>query len=167
MARARKTEERHLNQDEREMLGQSRAPVLCDLGHEELVSLARRLRERRDRARDLGRDRRRSASRSGQAAPADTGNQEKKAVLATAIKRVNKELERRRGAWRSRIAGDKAQQNLRAALKRRPAAPAWTALDLPNADEGMAPLPNRRIAPSGALHAEGARPAMMRAKMAR
>lgn len=162
MARAKKTEDRHLTQDERDLVDQSRAPALCKLEGPELVGLARRLRERRDRIKTLSRGRTRDAKGGDKAAGADTGAKEKKAALAAAVKRVNKEIERRRGLKRAELAGQ-AQKNLRAALRRRQEAHPWRGPEDRTADTGMLDLPNRKIAPSGALHAEGMRAAISRA----
>jgi hypothetical protein len=161
MARAKKTEDRNLTKDEREMVDQSRAPALRKLEGPELVGLARRLRERRDRVKTLTRSRARDSKSGAKEAGADTGAKEKKAALATAVKRVNKEIERRRGVKRAELAG-KAQKYLRAALRRKQSAHQWRGPEDKTSDLGMLDLPNRKIAPSGALHAEGMRAAISR-----
>lgn len=166
MARALKSELRHLSDDERDLARRSRPPVLCDLETPELLALVRQLRERRDRAQALSRQRRRGAQAQGRMAGADAGNQEKKAVLAAAVKRANRELERRRSLARrvsKAEAADAARAHLRQALKRRNAQQAWRGPEDKTPDLGMTPLPNRKIAPSDALHAEGARAALHRA----
>ncbi len=165
MARALKSEIRHLNEDERALARRSHPPVLCDLETPELLTLVRQLRERRDRAQSASRQRRRGAQTEGRAPGADAGAQEKKAVLAAAVKRANRELERRRSLARrvsKAEAADVAHANLRQALKRRNAQEAWRGPEDKTPDLGMTPLPNRKIAPSGALHAEGARAALHR-----
>lgn len=165
MARALKSEIRHLSEEERDLARRSHPPVLCDLETPELLTLVRQLRERRDRAQTASRQRRRGARTEGRAPGADAGTQEKKAVLAAAVKRANRELERRRSLARrvsKAQAADAARANLRQALKRRNAQEAWRGPEDKTPDLGMAPLPNRKIAPSGALHAEGARAALHR-----
>lgn len=163
MAQSRKQYERYLSKDERELCDRARQPALHDMEHAELLDLARRLRERRDRARAISRDRRRQA-RAGARAPAEgkTAVERKKALLASGVKRVNRELDRRRAANR----GQAATANMRKALKRKHASQ-WSGPEYRTANEGMNPTPNTKIAPSGALHAEGAKPALERAKMAR
>lgn len=163
MARSRKQYERYLDKDERELCGRARQPALRDMKQAELIDLAKRLRERRDRARGLSRDQRRKA-RASRAAISDgeSGIERKKALLGAAVKRANRELERRRAGARRKT----AVRNLRKALRRRQAAH-WPGPEYRNADEGMAPHPNEKIAPSGALHAEGHKAALGRAIMER
>jgi hypothetical protein len=98
---SRKEEERFLSKDEQEFVAKSHYPELRGLSHSELSDLVARLRERRDRARDISQRQRREMR--GKAAPAgakasadNTGTREKMTVLAAALKRVNKERERRR-----------------------------------------------------------------------
>lgn len=166
MARSRKDEARYLDKDERDLVERSHAPALCDLAQDDLVTLARRLRERRDRAQSISRDRRRSARGWGEEAAPDTGLKHKKELLVGAVKRVNRELDRRRGAERRGLKG-RHQANLRAALSRKRANPAWRGPEDRTASDGMNPTPNTKIAPSGALHAEGARAALHRSTGAR
>lgn len=168
MARASKTEDRFLDKDERELVASSRSKALRDLSQDDLIGVARRLRERRDRVQRQARGRRRDAKGSGQEAGPDAGAQQKKAALAAAVKRVNRELERRRAANRAKEKGvSDLTRGLRKALRRKVAAPMWSGPEYQNANEGMNPTPNEKIAVSGALHAEGAKPALERAKMAR
>lgn len=161
MARSKKDEARYLDKDERALVDNSHAPALCALSQDDLIGLARRLRDRRDRAQDISRDRRRTARGSGSEAAADVGIQHKKGLLAAAVKRVNRELERRRGSERRALKGSH-QANLRAALRRKRASPQWRGPEDRTAHDGMNALPNTKIAPSGALHAEGSRAAMHR-----
>ena len=101
MSRSRKEEERFLSKDELEFVSKSHHPEIQDLSDSELSDLVARLRERRDRARDIAQQQRREMR--GKSAPAgakrtadNTGTREKAAVIAAALKRVSKERERRR-----------------------------------------------------------------------
>ncbi len=101
MSRSRREEERYLSKDEQEFVEKSHHPEVRELSDSDLSELISRLRERRDRARDIASRQRREMR--GKAAPAgakpsadNTGTREKQAVLAAALKRVNKERERRR-----------------------------------------------------------------------
>lgn len=163
MARSRKQENRYLTKDELALCDKARQPALREMKQDEVVDLARRLRERRDRARTLSRDQRRKTRASGgKTSDGESGIEQKKALLAAAMKRVNRELDRRRAGARQ----ETAQRNLRKALKRKKA-DLWSGPEYRNADEGMVPTPNEKIAPSGALHAEGHRAALGRAIMER
>jgi hypothetical protein len=102
VSRSRKEEERFLSKDEQEFVVKTHHPEVCDLSDADLADLVTRLRERRDRARDIAQRQRREMR--GKAAPAgakasvdNTGSREKMTILAAALKRVNKERERRRG----------------------------------------------------------------------
>ncbi|MCG6121857.1 MAG: hypothetical protein MEP57_04010 [Microvirga sp.] len=100
MSMSRKSEERFLDKDEKEFVSQSHHPELKSLSDSALSDLIGKLRDRRDKARDVGARQRREMR--GKAAPAgarraadNTGTREKQAVLAAALKRLNKERERR------------------------------------------------------------------------
>ena len=162
MAQSRKADERYLDKDERALSDKARQPALREMKKEDLTDLAKRLRERRNRARDLARDQRRSASRGGKPTEGETGSDRKKALLSAATKRVNRELDRRRAGDR----GKAATANLKKALKRKKANQ-WSGPDYQNADEGLNPTPNTGIAPSGALNAEGQRPVLERSRKVR
>ncbi len=164
MARAR-AYDRHLTPDERDMVARTRRPDILDLKDAELRTLVRQLRERRDRARDTAHDRKRSKAqaaggRAAGQAPEGEGATMRRGALVSAVKRANKELERRRASVRA----DAANQNLRRALRRKSEqAPA----EIPESRtkrRGMTNQPNTKIAPSGALHAEGHTPALKRAR---
>ena len=101
MAQTRREEARLLSADERELVAQTHQPAIKELGHSELGDLLVRLRDRRDRARDISRQQRREmrgkAPPSGATRAADnTGSRAKGQLLAAAVKRLNKEVERRR-----------------------------------------------------------------------
>jgi hypothetical protein len=92
------SERRLLAQDEFEPVVRSHYPLIEDLSHQELVELARWLRDRRARTRDIVHGRRRVAR--GKAEPRGTANETaserglsaKKQVFANALKRVNGRL---------------------------------------------------------------------------
>lgn len=118
------SERRLLAQDEFEPVVRSHYPLIEDLSHQELVDLAKWLRDRRSRSRDIVRARRRVArgkveSRGTATETAsERGLSAKKRVFANALKRVNGRLAR------MRVAAHRAQveANLKAALGRKRAA---------------------------------------------
>jgi hypothetical protein len=168
MSGSRKEEDRFLSADERELVARSHHPAVKSLGDPDLADLRKRLRASRDRARDIANRQRREmrgkASPSGRdPASDDSGTRRKGGLLAAALKRVNKESERRAAAGGRERLAENASRALR--LKREagqpPRPPSRTA------DEGMQPLPNEDIAPSGAFHAEGHRPVLERSRKVR
>ncbi len=107
MITGRKAEARALDDEEREMVVATYHPEIQDLCDKDLRELAKRVRERRDRAQRLARQRRRemrgkAAPRGAEASRDDSGSQEKATVLASAMRRVNGEV-KRRDAMRARI----------------------------------------------------------------
>jgi hypothetical protein len=145
-------ERRLLAEDELEPIQRSHFPLLEGLDRDALLDLARWLRERRNRARDLVRDRKRAgrgkADPRGGGAPgagphAERGLLAKKQVFAGALKRVNARLD-------AVLAAERRARNaarLRAALGRRQA----TAPHHPDAGDtarhGVRALPNRKRRP--------------------
>lgn len=91
-----KNDDRFLDKEERALVAEARHPALSALDPEALRSLARRLRERRDRARSLDR-KHASKARGADDATAESGNRRKSALLSAAVARVNKEYARRAG----------------------------------------------------------------------
>ena len=84
-------------------------PAICGLPKVELIGIARRAREYRDKARDITRHRRRE--RRGKAeprgttpAPSEAGTSMKKQIFASALKRVNREIGRVEQAERRQVA---------------------------------------------------------------
>ena len=146
---------RVLDQQEQELVAQSEK--LDGLSHRELTELARLLRSRRERVQRMIRDRARAARRAGESHP-DTGAREKKALLIEAIDRVNTALEARKLTNSS----SRATENLRAAVERKAKAPSKSGPKSRTANTGPVETPNEKIAPSGALHAEGMRASMTR-----
>jgi hypothetical protein len=119
----RKDEERYLDKDERELVARTHQPELGGVEDKELADLKKRVRERRDRARDIASRQRREMR--GKARPQgqegvrdDAGSKVKLAVLAHAMKRVNAE-----SARRARKDGRQAMvEGLRESLARKRAA---------------------------------------------
>jgi len=143
---------RALDRNETEWVEMSRAAA--HLTDAQLTDLLRRLRERRDRAQRMIRTRTRKASREGQA-NIDTGAREKKAQLAEAIQRAADEQKRRRSST-------SATRNLKAAVARKAEQTHDGIPENRTPNTGPAETPNDKIAPSGALHAEGMRAAITR-----
>ncbi|UYN97547.1 MAG: hypothetical protein KIT25_11660 [Enhydrobacter sp.] len=101
MAVTRKEENRALSSDERDLVGKSHHPAVQGLSDAELSEVVKLVRERRDRARTMADRRRRemrgkSEPRGATPAQADDGSKLKLAVLASAMRRLNGEAERRR-----------------------------------------------------------------------
>jgi hypothetical protein len=124
MSIALASERRLLAQDEFEPLVRSHYPLIEELSHQDLVDLAKWLRDRRGRSRDIVRHRRRVAR--GKAEPRGTANETaserglsaKKRVFASALKRVNGRLARMRAAAQRA----ELEARLQAALGRKRAA---------------------------------------------
>jgi len=100
MARSRRTEQRALDKDELAFVEKSHHPAIKELSDKDLADLIRQLRDRRDKARDIASQQRREMR--GKSAPAgakpaadNSGTKEKLAILAAALKRANKERDRR------------------------------------------------------------------------
>lgn len=117
MAISRQQEIRALDADERALVEKSHHPEIQALSDKELADLAKRMRERRDKAKDRANQRRREMR--GKAAPkgatsstADEGSKLKHAVLATAMRRLNNEKERRRKMTASSSQAEIAQRAL-------------------------------------------------------
>lgn len=102
MSISQQEEARALDAEERAMVAQTHHPALHDLSDSDLAALVRRVRDRRDRAQDMARQRRREMRGKGKArgaepSAADHGSRLKATVLAQAMRRLNGEAERRRG----------------------------------------------------------------------
>ncbi|WP_269220571.1 hypothetical protein [Brevundimonas vesicularis] len=155
---------RALDRDEADLVEQTKA--LAERSPAELRDLIGRLRGRRDRVQRQIRGR----VRAGESGP-DAGAREKKALLTEAIARVADEMDRRKSGPKSggavATATATATDNLREAVRRKAESPTWTGPDDRTADLGPSETPNTKIAPSGALHAEGMRAAISRSTGAR
>ena len=168
MSRTRREEARLLATEERDLVAQAHQPALKRVGDDVISDLLRRLRDRRDRARDIARQQRREMRgkmRPSGSTPAsdNSGSRAKAQVLAAAVKRVNKEVQRRRaGAARAELVA-----NARRALELRRAAGEPYRPGSRTADNGMHSIANPDIASSGALDAEGHRPVLERSRKVR
>lgn len=141
-------ERRLLAEEELEPIQRSHFPLLEGLSRAEVQELARWLRTRRDRVRDLMRDHRRSKrGKAAAAAPlpdADRGLAAKKQVFAGALKRVNARLD-------ALLAEERRAHNLarlRQVLTRRQAAAPHHPSAGATQHAGTRSLPNRRARPT-------------------
>jgi hypothetical protein len=138
-------ERRLLAEDELDPVRLSHYPDLEALEHKELLDLARLLRERRDRARDLIKDLRRARRGKGGSADGRTserGLTAKKQVYARAAKRVNARIEQNLAEMKRQ----RALATMHAALGRlRAAEISRSGVGVGHA--GMPPRPNRKPRP--------------------
>jgi hypothetical protein len=120
MATSKRNERRLLSDEEYTLVEQTRYPVLGKLEDGALRDLTQRLRERRDRARDIAGKQRREVRGKGRQATTfekkDAGNRQKAGVLAEALTRISGEQTRRKA--------DELRDNARRALALRRDAPA-------------------------------------------
>ncbi|WP_119680711.1 hypothetical protein [Indioceanicola profundi] len=169
MARSRQEEARFLTREEQDIVARTHHPAIQGVAEGELADLIRLLRDRRDRARNIAnRQRREMRGKAEGTARDDAGTRAKRDVLAAALQRANKELDRRR----TEAAKDATVKNANRALAMKRATEEFRQADHPAADdrsagEGMHPVPNEDIAPSGALNAEGHRPVVHRTRLPR
>lgn len=168
MSLSAKALERLLDKTEFELVARTRRGKLASEKDAELRDLARNLRERRDKARDVARRQRREfrgkvAPQGAQTASDNSGTKAKADALTVALKRVGAEQTRREEKLHAPSQRSLARKAL--ALKQR-----QQAAERPKsrtADHGMRSVENPKAAKSGALNDAGARPAMMRSKIAR
>lgn len=170
MNRSRREIERLLSKDEHELVTQARFPQLTELSSAELSSVAKRLRDARDRAQTIAQRQRRemrgkAAPSGAQPASDNTGSMEKSSLLAAAMQRVNKETSRRRTLQNKSRLVSSARKML--AAKQAAPDPAKARPASRTANKGMRSLANEDIAPSGALEQEGFRPVLERSRKAR
>lgn len=168
MAQSTRTTARLLDKTEAEFVERTQRGAIAKLSDQDLRELGGQLRDRRDKARDAARRQRRemrgkAEPKGARAASDNSGTKAKADALTAALKRIGAETTRRaekerapsqRSLARKALAARQRQQQ-----RERPASR--------SADEGMQPIPNRKAAKSGALNDAGARPAMMRSKIAR
>lgn len=100
MVNTKREDTRLLSASEQDMIAQTRQPAVKTLSDRDLVALAKSLRERRDRAQEINKYLRREIR--GQATklkrittPDNSGARAKLTLLAAAVKRANKEIQRR------------------------------------------------------------------------
>ena len=147
MAQSTKSEQRFLSDEELGFVSQSHHPALRDLAEDALQSLIKLLRDRRDRAGDIARRQRREMR--GKAQPAgsrpatdDSGTRMKRQILAAALKRANKERQRRH--YKAARAEQVASSRRALAMKRASAGKSHRppSTDMPR--EGMRANPSQR-----------------------
>lgn len=174
-------ERRALDADELDLADMTRFPVLSALADDELASVIERLRERRNRARDLAdrqarEARSKAAPKGATAARGDAGMRAKHDYLAEALDRATAERERRAaaasGEGHSETQADLARKalDLKRAGEAGPNPMAETGGPLhpmdPDASSGKSGLAGtaRNIAPSGALDHAGELPSRERSR---
>jgi hypothetical protein len=175
MALAKREDERLLSKEEQNLVAQTRHPNVKALAEHDLLEIIKQLRERRDRTREFGRYKRRElrsqsaasgmtvASRS--AALESEGHRAKRTFLSGALKRANKETERRRATDARSALISNAKRAL--AMKKATDTDTQWPPATRTAHEGMQPIPNSDIAPSGALDQEGQRVVLERSRKVR
>ena len=117
MALTRKEEERALNADKREVVAQTRHPAVQNLPDDALDALLKRLRDLRDKASSHANQQRRemrgkAAPRGAEPSTGNAGSSLKATVLATALKRLNSEIQRRAEITRNHSLIENAQRAL-------------------------------------------------------
>ncbi|MDB5507692.1 MAG: hypothetical protein JWL93_161 [Hyphomicrobiales bacterium] len=147
MSISKKQEARALSADEKDLVAKSHFPRLAELPDEELPSVLKLVRERRDRARTQARQRRRemrgkSAPKGATPSAADEGSRVKAAVLSAAVKRLNGEAERRRRMTARTSLVDSARTALR--LKQQNEDGGGAPFNSRHAHAGMRKVSNRR-----------------------
>ena len=170
MSVSQSAEKRALATDEWEAVQPSHYPEICELKRKDLAALQSRLRGMRDKARDLQHQQRRemrgkSPPRGASPASGDAGSALKARVLASALKRVNREMKRPDVHRQVRLSKRALEMKRRAPAPRhpQPGPPVAKA----QADPNFVNTPNETIAPSGALDAEGRRPVLERSRKVR
>lgn len=138
------TEKRILKATEFELVQRTHHPQIAELSRDELKDAARRLRDFRNKARDVARQQRRemrgkAEARGARPAGDNTGTNVKRTVFSAALKRVNRELSRLEGAGTAESQVEIARRAL--ALKR---ASRWRHHPAGGrtAHEGMRPVTN-------------------------
>lgn len=99
MAMTKSEERRLLTEAEFDALTGTHYPEICAQPKDELIGLARRVREYHGKARDVTRQRRRERRRKAEPrganpAPSEAGTARKAQVFSAALKRVNKQIGR-------------------------------------------------------------------------
>lgn len=170
---ATQEEQRALNRDEMELSDQARQPALGALSDRDLSNLVSRLRERRNRARDIG-DRQGREAR-GKVDPAGTAPASGNLGMRSKLDYLNEALDRAVSERDARGAADDEDQVdlARAAMElKERSSEAESQVQSggpmhpsdPNADPGKGDLSDteRRTTPSGAFDHAGERPARER-----
>lgn len=168
MAQSSKATARLLDKAEADLVARSQRGAIGTLPDDELRDLATKLRERRDKARDGARRQKRemrgkAEPKGAKPASDNSGTKAKADALTAALKRIG--AERTRREEKAKVPSQRSLARKALALKQR-----QNAAERPGsrtAGKGMRPVENPKGVKSGALKDAGARPAMMRAKMAR
>jgi hypothetical protein len=168
MAHTRKQEERLLDKDERDMVAQSHMPALAGLDDKDLAALLPRVRESRDKARAVAQRQRRemrgkAAARGAEPARDDAGSQGKRDVLGKAVRRVAKEIERRRAKSARNATADGAARALDMKnSSKKPSRPSSR-----RADKGMKDVPSGKTPRNTSIAEDGSDIALHRSRTAR
>lgn len=168
MAQSSKATARLLDKAEADLVARSRRGTIGALPDDELRDLAAKLRERRDKARDGARRQRRemrgkAEPKGARPATDNTGTKAKADALTAALKRVG--AERTRREEKAKLPSQRSLARKALALRQRQRAAERPASR--TAGKGMRAVENPKGAKSGALNDAGARPALMRSKVAR
>jgi hypothetical protein len=110
MSLSKSAEKRMLTAEEFETVSRTHHPEIRELTARQLSDLVRRLREHRDKARDVARQQRRemrgkSEPRGAKPAADNTGTAIKSEIFAGAVKRLNREIARHDQAERRSAQG--------------------------------------------------------------
>jgi hypothetical protein len=137
-------EQRMLTETEFEVVKQTHYPEICSLSKDELAAAARRLRDYRNKARDVSRQQRREmrgkAPVGARPAGDNSGTLMKKQIFAGALRRLNREIKRvdqdERHASQSEIARRALELKRANRVRHHPSAGR-------TAKRGMRPVPNQ------------------------
>ncbi|BCB18512.1 hypothetical protein [Bosea sp. ANAM02] len=168
MAQSSKATARLLDKAEADLVASTQRGAIGALPDDALRDLAGKLRERRDKAREGARRQKRemrgkAEPKGAKAATDNTGTKAKADALTAALKRVG--AERTRREEKAKLPSQRSLARKALALKQRQLAAERPASR--TASKGMRPVENPKAGKSGALKDAGARPAMMRSKIAR
>lgn len=166
--KAKSKEDRSLNVEERKVVALSRQPMLKSLKRQAVLDLQKRLRTMKEKARDqLNRRRRelrgKEQPRGKHATTEDAGSALKANLLVNALRRIDRDLGRREDDRRKpqSFYSKRALKSVRK-MHSEPHPDGGR-----TASYGMAPKPNKGIAPSGALDSQGQRPVLERSHKVR
>ena len=117
MSLSKSAEKRMLTAEEFETVSRTHQPEIRELSRKQLSDLVKRLRDHRDKARDVARQQRRemrgkSEPRGATPAADNTGTARKSEIFAAAVKRLNREIARHDQAERRSAQGAKSRHAL-------------------------------------------------------
>lgn len=147
MATCRKSEKSLLDHDEWTLVETTHLPALAALSDDELAAARKRLRDLRDKQRDLGHQTRRAARGKADARGASFPGtyarpKQKKQVFAHALRRLNDENTRREG----RASRDAIVTSQRSALAKKRAAPSHRPANTATPSTGPSAVTNTKRA---------------------